>query len=159
MPLYKMARETAAPKDLKEKAPKSGDKPLPEPNERPGTSGTELLLISNRRRASERYQQAQRAERTYIAKKRSNAAKTDFSTAKDHYRQSLHHLKMGISLSFSVVKSVPYFFSSKNEARRAKADDRRKRRLTEMRKVLEEELAKEEGRDSNDTDTIKTGKA
>jgi hypothetical protein len=157
MPLFKMAREPSAPKD--KNASKTGQKPLPEPNERPGTSGTELLLVTNRRQASAKFQQAQRAERTYIAKKRSAAAKTDFSTAKDHYRQSLHHLKMGISLSFSVVKSVPYYFSGKSEARRAKADERRKQRLIAMRKTLEEELAREEARESEETEKPKAGKA
>jgi hypothetical protein len=155
MPLFKMARESAPPKDGKDKTSKNGEKPLPQPDERPGTSGTELLLVTNRRRASERYQQAQRAERTYIAKKRSEAAKTNLMTAKEHFGQSFHHLKQGFGLSFAVVRSVPYYFSKNNEARRMKADERKKRRLAEIRKALEEELAREEARESNDTEAAK----
>lgn len=48
---------------------------------RPGTSGTELLLVNNRRRASNRLKEAAKKEREYKTKKRSAAAKANYVEA------------------------------------------------------------------------------
>lgn len=55
----------------------------PDPDEpvRPGTSGTEVLLVNNRRRASTRLKDAQKKERDYKTKKRSAAARANYAEA------------------------------------------------------------------------------
>ncbi|CAI0642017.1 hypothetical protein CGCSCA4_v006291 [Colletotrichum siamense] len=118
----------------------AGDKPLPT---RPGTSGTENLLRTNRRQASDNYQRAQRAERTYRAKKRATAARADLSDAKTHYAECFKHLTRGLAVTFSAVKSLPYVFDEKQEAARQKAEAKKKQRALEKKKKLEEKLARE----------------
>lgn len=72
-----MARET--PSNAAESMPSSsgGDA---EPA-RPGTSGTELLLVNNRRRASTRYKAAAKKERDYKTKKRATSARANYAEA------------------------------------------------------------------------------
>ncbi|GKT45555.1 uncharacterized protein ColSpa_05736 [Colletotrichum spaethianum] len=119
----------------------AGDnKPLPK---RPGTSGTENLLKTNRRQASDNYQRAQRAERAYRAKKRATAARADLSDAKTHYTECFKHLTRGLAVTFSAVKSLPYVFDERQEAARQKADAKKKQRALEKKKKLEEKLARE----------------
>lgn len=48
---------------------------------RPGTSGTEMLLVNNRRRASHRLKEASRKERDYKTKKRSASARANYNEA------------------------------------------------------------------------------
>ncbi|OHF01468.1 hypothetical protein CORC01_03224 [Colletotrichum orchidophilum] len=119
----------------------AGDqKPLPK---RPGTSGTENLLKTNRRQASDNYQRAQRAERAYRAKKRATAARADLSDAKSHYAECFKHLGRGLAVTLSAVKSLPYVFDERQEASRQKAEAKKKQRALEKKKKLEEKLAKE----------------
>lgn len=68
-----MARETPQPES-------SAPSIAPEPA-RPGTSGTEMLLTNNRRRASHRYKDAQKKEREYKTKKRSASARANYTAA------------------------------------------------------------------------------
>jgi hypothetical protein len=151
MPLYKnMARPTKDPKEAKGK---ESEKPLPEPSseaQRPGTSGTEMLLTTNRRRASEKFQQAQRAERTYKAKKRSQIARVDAVDARMHFKEAARHLGIGLKMTFSVVTKTPYFFAVKTEERRAKSEEERKKKSAERKKRLEEALARENALESDD---------
>ncbi|KZL63391.1 hypothetical protein CI238_12879 [Colletotrichum incanum] len=119
----------------------AGDnKPLPK---RPGTSGTEVLLKTNRRQASDNYQRAQRAERAYRAKKRATAARADLSDAKTHYAECFKHLTRGLAVTISAVKSLPYVFDERQEAARQKAEAKKKQRALEKKKKLEEKLARE----------------
>lgn len=67
-----MARETSPT------TPANGDAAEPA---RPGTSGTEMLLVNNRRRASQRYKEASRKERDYKTKKRSASARANYNEA------------------------------------------------------------------------------
>ncbi|KAK1596306.1 uncharacterized protein LY79DRAFT_667352 [Colletotrichum navitas] len=129
-----MARETPASSVVGE------NRPLPK---RPGTSGTENILKTNRRQASDNYQRAQRAERAYRAKKRATAARADLSDAKTHYAECFKHLTRGLAVTFSAVKSLPYVFDERQEAARQKADAKRKQRALEKKKKLEEKLARE----------------
>lgn len=48
---------------------------------RPGTSGTEMMLTNNRRRASNRLRDAEKKEREYRNNKRSTTARANFSEA------------------------------------------------------------------------------
>ncbi|GJC96962.1 hypothetical protein CH63R_07741 [Colletotrichum higginsianum IMI 349063] len=119
----------------------AGDsKPLPK---RPGTSGTENLLKTNRRQASDNYQRAQRAERAYRAKKRATAARADLSDARTHYAECFKHLTRGLAVTISAVKSLPYVFDERQEAARQKAEVKKKQRALEKKKKLEEKLARE----------------
>ncbi|KAL0933094.1 uncharacterized protein CTRU02_212058 [Colletotrichum truncatum] len=118
----------------------AGDKPLPT---RPGTSGTENLLRTNRRQASDNFQRAQRAERAYRAKKRAATARADLSDAKTHYSECFKHFTRGIAVTLSAVKSLPYVFDERQEAARQKADAKKKQRALEKKKKLEEKLARE----------------
>ncbi|TQN72377.1 hypothetical protein CSHISOI_03113 [Colletotrichum shisoi] len=119
----------------------AGDnKPLPK---RPGTSGTENLLKTNRRQASDNYQRAQRAERAYRAKKRATAARADLEDAKTHYAECFKHLTRAVAVTISAVKSLPYVFDERQEAARQKAEAKKKQRALEKKKKLEEKLARE----------------
>ncbi|TDZ51818.1 hypothetical protein CTRI78_v007325 [Colletotrichum trifolii] len=115
-------------------------KPLPK---RPGTSGTENLLRTNRRQASDNYQRAQRAERAYRAKKRAATARADLSDAKSHYAECFKHLTRGLAVTISAVKSLPYVFDERQEAARQKAEAKKKQRALEKKKKLKEKLARE----------------
>lgn len=152
MSFWKMAREP--PQEAgKDASKKDAEKPLPDPNsQRPGTSGTEMALMTNRRRASEKYQQAQRAERTYVAKKRSATARAARTEAKAHFREAARHLRLALRLSVSVVKNTPYLVSERAEARRAKADEAKRTKTLEKRKRLEEALARESAASSEAAD-------
>ncbi|CAM1511484.1 Fc.00g089970.m01.CDS01 [Cosmosporella sp. VM-42] len=129
------------------------EKPLPET--RPGTSGTEMLLMTNRRQASVRYQKAHRAEKAYRAKKRATAARQDFHDARGHFKESARHFGTGLKMVFGVVKSVPYIFGEKREARRELADQKKKTKALEKKKKLEERIARDEGETEEGTESKK----
>lgn len=137
-------------------APPPLEKPLPDPSgsssppgspsgpaQRPGTSGTEMLLMTNRRQASEQLQRAQRAERTYVAKKRSAAARSDYAAAKVHFGEGLRHLKAGFGLTWAVIKGSPYLLKQRREETRKKSDQKKRQAYMEKKKRLEEALARE----------------
>lgn len=138
--MFSMARDNKAPAPAPA-TPVEDEKPLPLP--RPGTAGTEMLLKTNRRQASERFHKAQRAEKAYRAKKRATAARQDFKDARGHFKESLKHFKEGIKMTVGVVKSVPYIYGEKREMRRADADQKKKLKALEKRKKLEEKLARD----------------
>jgi hypothetical protein len=133
-PTLAMARETLSPASNEEK-------PLPTP--RPGTSGTENLLVTNRRRASENYAKAQRAEQAYRTKKRAATARRDYHGAREHFSESFKHFKAGMRMSFTVVKSAPYILGERREQSLAKAEVKKKEKALERKKKLEEKLARE----------------
>ncbi len=128
----------------KEKVPASERKPSPDQTEkkRPGTSGTEIALVSSRRRASENYQKAQRAERAYVAKKRCATGRANYNEAKSHFKESGTHLKQGMQLILGVVKCMPYVVNERREQRQVKTDAKRRQRALEQKKRLEAALAR-----------------
>ena len=131
MPLFSMTRDGKA-KDSGSSSPVIEEKP------RPGTSGTENLLVTSRREARQHYQKAQRAEHSYRAKKRATAARRDFQDAKGHFKESARHFKTGIKLLFGAVKSAPYILGQKR-------DEQRKARASAAKTKLEKRLAKQSG--------------
>ncbi len=136
-----MAKESKAP--VPPPVPPDHEKPkIAEP--RPGTAGTEALLVTNTRQASDRFRQAQRAERMYRAKKRSAVARADYVDAKDHLYQGLSHLKKALKLGLSVARHVPYVLSEKKEEFQIKADEKKRQRALEQ----EENWGKKLDRDS-----------
>lgn len=128
-----MADETTGP------ASEGASKPLPAI--RPGTSGTEALLITNRRRASAKYQKAQRAERTYKTKKRSAIARADWADARQHFSQTKHHLGEGVRLAFRVVRSVPYIIGERRDASSKRRAEKKREREQEKQRRREERWA------------------
>lgn len=97
--------------------PSLSDKPLPS-KPRPGTSGTELALTSDRRAASEHLQAARKAERSYKAHKRATAARKDYAEAKRHLGLAFRHLGLGVRLVVGVVGGVPSVVRDRGERRR-----------------------------------------
>ncbi|KAL8298503.1 hypothetical protein RB597_006705 [Gaeumannomyces tritici] len=118
------------------------EKPLPTP-ERPGTSGTEMNLMTTRKQASQRLKAASQAERAYRARKRSATARANLSEAKAHLGDALGHFKTGTKLLISALGSSRYILANKAEERRAKAGESKRQAAAEKRRKLEERLAKE----------------
>lgn len=116
------------------------DKALPE---RPGTSGTEINLMTTRKQASQRLKAASQAERAYRAKKRSATARANLTEAKAHLGDAWGHFKTGTRLLASALGSSRYIVAHKVEERRAKAEESKRQQAAEKRKKLEERLAKE----------------
>lgn len=119
--------------------PKSSVEP-----KRPETSGTELLLTTNRRTASAQYAAAQRAEIAYKAKKRSAGARQHRSEAKDHFRKAGWHLKEGLKSSYSMGVAVPWMLRGWREQRQAENERKSVERFEEKKLKLEEKIAKRE---------------
>ncbi|KAK2613429.1 hypothetical protein N8I77_000345 [Diaporthe amygdali] len=111
--------------------------------QRPGTSGTEMLLVNNRQRASVRLRDAQRKERAYKTKKRSTQARANWTEAKQHFREGFHHNMNGVRLSWRVVSCVGYLFRAKNDKLKAEAEEKRKMRAADKQRKLEEKLKRE----------------
>ncbi|KAF3768001.1 hypothetical protein M406DRAFT_234495, partial [Cryphonectria parasitica EP155] len=107
---------------------------------RPGTSGTEMLLTNNRRRASHRFKDAQKKEREYRNKKRATAARANYHEAKSHFRQGLHHTWTGFKMSFGVLKSAGYLLRDKNDRLSRQAEEKRRLRAADKQRKLEEKL-------------------
>lgn len=134
-----MARDNKSKSKSKAKAEpedSTPSTPVQEEKPRPGTSGTEALLVTNRREAAQHYQKAQRAEHSYRAKKRATAARRDYHDAKGHFKESARHFKTGAKMMFGAIKCFPYIFGEKNE-------ERRKKKTMAERKRLEEQLARQ----------------
>lgn len=146
--------------------PDISEKPLPDPTVkvvtvaqspgRPGTSGTELVLTSNRRAASQTFQAARRAERTYKARKRAAAARTAYASAKTHFGAAAHHFKVGVKLTVEVVRSVPYVVQDKRERSRLAAEQKRLEKPSVMKEKMAvadpHEQPEEEGPDTQADD-------
>ncbi|KAF2114791.1 hypothetical protein BDV96DRAFT_575893 [Lophiotrema nucula] len=139
MPLLNMAKKSvkSVPSD-----PEGSPEPSVEPK-RPGTSGTELRLATNRRTASANYQAAQRAETAYKAKKRSQGAKQHRQDAMKHYSQSGQHFKEGIKSSWRCVAALPWMVRGWNEDRQIKKEKAMREKHLEKKKKLEVKLAKQ----------------
>ncbi|KAL2286160.1 hypothetical protein FJTKL_06998 [Diaporthe vaccinii] len=140
-----MARETpksGSSDGANSNASESGAATSAEP-QRPGTSGTEMLLVNNRQRASVRLRDAQRKERAYKTKKRSTQARANWTQAKQHFREGLSHNMNGARLTWRVVSSVGYLFRAKNDKLKAEAEEKRKMRAADKQRKLEEKLRRE----------------
>ncbi|KAG8166745.1 hypothetical protein KVR01_002434 [Diaporthe batatas] len=111
--------------------------------QRPGTSGTEMLLVNNRQRASVRLRDAQRKERAYKTKKRSTQARANWGAAKQHFKEGFAHNTNGLKLTWRVVSSVGYLFRAKNDKLKAEAEEKRRMRAADKQRRLEERLRRE----------------
>lgn len=138
-----MARETQGSSDGSNASENGAAAATLAEAQRPGTSGTEMLLVNNRQRASVRLRDAQRKERAYKTKKRSTQARANWTEAKQHFREGLSHNMNGARLTWRVVSSVGYLFRAKNAKLKAEAEEKRKMRAADKQRKLEEKLKKE----------------
>lgn len=129
MPLFSSSRKEKS-KDAEGVTTATDEEP-----KRPGTSGTENLLMTSRRQAAQEFQKAQKAEQTYRSKKRATVARKNYHDAKGHFKESGRHFKLGFKMLSGAIKSIPYIFAEKKE-------ERRRARAVASRKRLEEQLAK-----------------
>jgi hypothetical protein len=149
MPFYtrsvkEMPKKTPAVAPVSEKPlPGSPEGSVTEPK-RPGTSGTELLLTTNRRTASEQYAAAQRAEAAYKAKKRSAGARQHRIEAKDHLKQGTWHLKEFVKSSVKMVAAVPWMLRGWREGRQDRNEEKAVARFEKKRAKMEEAIKKRE---------------
>jgi len=142
MPLFSMAPKTSTIKTI---TPSEEDpsKAAVEPK-RPGTSGTELLLTTNRRTASAQYLAAQRAENAYKAKKRSAGARQLKAEAGSHFKQSGAHFKEGMKSSYKMVAAVPWMFRDWKENKQAQNEKKAIEKYMKKKSKLEERIAQQE---------------
>lgn len=139
-----MARETPKPGSSEGSNPsESGAAAATTEPQRPGTSGTEMLLVNNRQRASVRLRDAQRKERAYKTKKRSTQARANWGQAKQHFSEGFAHNMNGVKLTWRVVSSVGYLFRAKNDKLKSEAEEKRKLRAADKQRKLEERLRRE----------------
>lgn len=139
-----MARETPKPGSSEGSNPsENGAASTSAEPQRPGTSGTEMLLVNNRQRASVRLRDAQRKERAYKTKKRSTQARANWGAAKQHFKEGFAHNMNGFKLTWRVVSSVGYLFRAKNDKLKAEAEEKRKMRAADKQRKLEEKLRRE----------------
>lgn len=141
--------------------PKINHKPLPRPDtegkdhspapsvqpveaKRPGTSGTENLLTTNRRQVSENYQRAARAEKQYRVRKRASAVRRDWQATKENFDSALTHLRAGFKTLWGVAKGSRFLIQEKNQQASLRREEHRRVRAMEKRRKLEEILAREE---------------
>ncbi|KAH7123621.1 hypothetical protein B0J11DRAFT_606547 [Dendryphion nanum] len=135
-----MAKKSIArisPSPSRSSSPSPTAKPLPA---RPGTSGTEALLTTNRRTASAHFIAAQRAEQTYKAKKRTASAKVQRSDAARHFGDAGRSFGMGMKCLAEVVRAGPWVVRSWCEEWREGRDARERVRVLERKRRLEERL-------------------
>lgn len=137
-----MARETPKPGSSEGSNPSENAATTTEP-QRPGTSGTEMLLVNNRQRASVRLRDAQRKERAYKTKKRSTQARANWGQAKQHFSEGLAHNANGLRLTWRVVSSVGYLVRAKNDKLKAEGEEKRRLRAADKQRKLEERLRRE----------------
>ncbi|KAI0117905.1 hypothetical protein GGR51DRAFT_555188 [Nemania sp. FL0031] len=122
--------------------------PAPEPQQptthgrRKSTAGTIDLLVETRRRASDEYARAQRAEKAYRARKNATIARTTLRETKTHFAEGFAHLAMGFKGLAAVTRAVPYLLSERREAWRKKKEAKKRLRAEEMKNRIEEKLAR-----------------
>ncbi|KAI0011016.1 hypothetical protein F4779DRAFT_638079 [Xylariaceae sp. FL0662B] len=139
MSLFGMTKD--APPSAASSPAAATEKPLPAA--RPGTAGTENMLMMNRRQASEQLAKAQRAEQAYKAKKRAAAARAGYAETKMHFREALAHLRGGARGLVALVRAAPYLACEKREQWRRKGDAKKRARAVERKRRLEEALARQ----------------
>ncbi|KAI0449382.1 hypothetical protein F5B21DRAFT_509244 [Xylaria acuta] len=112
---------------------------------RRGSKGTIDLLVQSRRIASDEYARAQRAERAYRARKNATIARTSLRETKTHFAEGFKHIGLGLKGLVAVVRGVPYLVGERRDIWRKKRETVKRERAEEMRKKLDERLAREYG--------------
>ncbi|KAL4728134.1 hypothetical protein ACLX1H_004869 [Fusarium chlamydosporum] len=120
-----------------------GDAPDSEtPKARPTSSGTEILLMTTRKEASEQFAEAARAEKAYRTKKKAKLARANYTETKEHFREAFSHFKLAFKGLYSVITNFTYLISEKRELRKQAAEKKAHEKNLARKKKLEEQLAK-----------------
>ncbi|KAF4453126.1 hypothetical protein F53441_4123 [Fusarium austroafricanum] len=106
-------------------------------------SGTETLLMSNRRTATENLAKASKAEKAYRTKKKATMARANYTETKEHFKEAWSHFKMAFKGFFKVLGSIGALVGEKSENRRLAAENKKREKNLERKKKLEEQLAKD----------------
>lgn len=148
MPFFTMAKKTPTVTPVPDPSSSSSRRTSTEAAaKRPGTSGTELLLTTNRRTASAQYLAAQRAETAYKAKKRSAGARQHRSEAMSHFKLSASHLRDGMKSCGCMLTAVPWMVREWREKRQDENEKKSVERYMEKKKKMEEKIARQGGRE------------
>jgi hypothetical protein len=151
-------------------AKKDSTKPLPtalgaegaegeEEPKRPGTSGTEMLLTTNRRTAREQFAATLRAENAYKAKKRSATAHQHRVDAKAHFAESFKQFWAACKSCVNMVVAVPWMVRGWKEERQERSERKETERYEKQKAKLEAKMAKREGRAEKKDDESEAGAA
>jgi hypothetical protein len=125
------------------------NKPLPsapddsEPK-RPGTSGTEVLLTTNRRTAKDQFAATLRAENAYKAKKRSATARQHRIDAKTHFVESFTHFWAALKSCGNMIVAVPWVVRGWREERQQQNEVKAAERYEKQKMKLEAKMAKKD---------------
>ncbi|KAI1360092.1 hypothetical protein F5Y08DRAFT_55703 [Xylaria arbuscula] len=111
-------------------------------HKRPKSAGTINLLVETRRQASDDYARAQRAEKSYRMRKNATIARTTLRETKSHFSQGFKHLGQGFKGLFAVTRAVPYLLGERQDAWRRKSEAKKRMRAEDMRKKLDDKLAR-----------------
>ncbi|KAK5635674.1 hypothetical protein RRF57_011386 [Xylaria bambusicola] len=123
----------------------------PKPEEAEGSSqihkrkkstGTINLLVETRRQASDDYARAQRAEKAYRMRKNATIARSALRETKTHFIEGFKHIGQGLKGLFTVIRAVPYLIGEKQEISRRRSEVKKRARAEDMRKKLDEKLAR-----------------
>jgi hypothetical protein len=116
---------------------------------RPGTSGTELNLRTNLKKAQTSYQRAQRAEQAYRAKRQARNARKDINAAKEHLGEAKGQvlgvgksLKLSVVYGWKAVKAGPSVWREKREGMREEQERKKKEKIEAKNRALEEKVEK-----------------
>ncbi|KAF5666592.1 hypothetical protein FCIRC_10124 [Fusarium circinatum] len=115
--------------------------PIPRPV---STCGSEHLLMTTRRQASEQYAKAAKAEKAYRTKKRAALARANYNETKTHFKEAFSHLWLALKGVFPAIKNSRYLVGERRDKRRQEAEKKKREKNLEKKKKLEEQLAREE---------------
>ncbi|KAM0342523.1 hypothetical protein ACHAPU_009497 [Fusarium lateritium] len=120
------------------------------PKARPASSCTEILLLSNRKEASEQFVKASRAEKAYRTNKKATLARANYNETKEHFREAFSHFRLAFKGLFSSIKNMTYLFGERSEIKRQEAEKKKREKNLERKKKLEEQLAKAQADDTGE---------
>ncbi|KAF9773970.1 hypothetical protein IL306_008107 [Fusarium sp. DS 682] len=114
------------------------------------TCGSEHLLMTTRKQASEQYAKAAKAEKAYRTKKRAALARANYNETKIHFKEAFSHFWLALKGVFPVIKNSRYLIGERREKKRQEAERKKREKNLERKKKLEEQLAREEAEAEDD---------
>ncbi|KAH9886143.1 hypothetical protein F4778DRAFT_798545 [Xylariomycetidae sp. FL2044] len=102
-----------------------------------------LALMEAKRRASEDYHKAQRAEEAYLTQKHMSRARQSYDETRAHFREGFSHLGQGFRGLLGVLGALPYVLKDRRHRRRKRSEAKKRQRAEEQRRKLEEKLARD----------------
>ncbi|KAI1283493.1 hypothetical protein F5Y07DRAFT_394401 [Xylaria sp. FL0933] len=122
--------------------PKDKTEEPPTTHKRKKSTGTINLLVETRRQASDDYIRAQRAEKAYRMRKNATIARTTLRETKTHFKEGFAHLWQGVKGLLAVARAAPYLVGERREIYRRKSEAKQRVRAEDMRRKLDEKLAR-----------------